>query len=102
MKTAGDLVTAAAEFTAGVEHRENDLERGLARIGVYAGRYASAVVGDRAGAVFVERHVYSVAVARHSLVYRVVDYLVDEVVKTFDRRRTDIHTGTYAHRLKSF
>ena len=52
VEAAGDLVAAAAELAAGVEHRVDDLERVLARR-VLADRHAAAVVDDLDHAVRV-------------------------------------------------
>jgi hypothetical protein len=49
VQAAGDLVALAAELPAGVEHREDDLERALSPLVGHGGdRDAAAVVGDRA------------------------------------------------------
>ena len=42
------------------------------------------------------------AIACKSLIYRVVDNFVNKVVQTSLPGRSDVHTGTFAHSLKSF
>ena len=54
VEAAGDLVAAAAELAAGVQHGEHDLGRGQAlhlRVGVLVGGDAAAVVDDLAATV---------------------------------------------------
>ena len=44
VQTAGHLVVALAELTAGMEHGEHDLESGAMLLFVHAGRNASAII----------------------------------------------------------
>ena len=81
VQAAGDLVAAAAELAARMEHGEDDLEGGDLELGVLVDGDAAAVVLDRAGAVFVDDHVDLVAEAAEGLVNRVVDHLPHEVVQ---------------------
>jgi hypothetical protein len=46
VEAAGDLVAAAAEFAAGVQHGVHHLKRGLAGLGLDVHGDAAAVVGD--------------------------------------------------------
>ncbi len=102
VQAARDLVALAAELAAGVEHREHDLGRGLVGIfGVRIDRNAAAVVDDTTAAVGQQRDVDAGRVTRERLVDGVVDDLVHEVVQTRGTGRTDVHTGAFAHRLKT-
>ncbi|CAB4346767.1 unannotated protein [freshwater metagenome] len=104
METTRNLVTRSAEFAAGVEHGEHDLGRAHALhlgIGVFVDRNASAVVDDFASAVGQQRDFDTRGVARHCFIDGVVDNLVDQVVKTRGTGRTDIHAGSFAHRLET-
>ena len=101
VQTAGDRVAAAAELSAGVKDRHDDLDRGLALGGVHVDRDAAAVVGGAHAAVGHERHGDGVAMAGERLVDGVVDHLVDEVVQTPLARRADVHAGTLAYGLET-
>ena len=104
MEAAGDLVAAAAELAAGVQHGEHDLGRALAlvRAGrVRVDRDAAAVVVDAAAAVGQQRDVDAGAVAGHRLVDGVVDDLPDEVVQPGQAGRADVHAGALADRIEA-
>ena len=66
------------------------------------GRNTSAVVLDSDRAVGVDYDADIVAIARKSLVDRVVDYLIHKMMQTLYRCRTDIHTRTFTYALQSF
>ena len=101
MEAAGDLVGALAEFSAGVEVGEHELEgRDLVdRVGVDGD--AAAVVLDRAGAVEVDRDLDRRGEARQGLVHRVVDDLEDAVVQAALVRVADVHVRALAHPLQA-
>ena len=101
MKSAGDLISFAAEFTASVQYRIHDLGRGNALCGVHARRDASSVVLNGNALSGVYRDSYKVAVTCQRLVDRVIHYLVHKVMQTSHRRCAYIHTGALADRFKS-
>ena len=104
VQAAGDLVAAAAELAAGVEHGEHDLGRALAlvRTGrVRVDRDAAAVVVDAAAAVGEQRDGDARAVAGHRLVDGVVDDLPDQVVQPGQAGRADVHARALAHRIEA-
>ena len=102
VETAGNLIRAFIELTAGMEDGHDDFESRLVHLLVLVDGDASAVVlyGDRF--VFVDGYFDVGAIAGHSLVDRVVDGFVDQVVETFLRDVTDIHGRAFAHGLESF
>src|SRR5215210_1053521 len=65
-------------------------------------RDAAAVVGDGAAVVRMEHDLDLRGVPRQRLVYRVVDDLVDEVVKAARPGRADVHARTLADGLEPF
>ena len=62
---------------------------------------ASPVVVTTNGAVLHDRHDDSGAVTRKMFVHRVVDNLIDEVVKSALTGRSDVHAGPLANRLET-
>ncbi len=100
VQAAGDLVAAAAELAAGVQHGEHDLDRGLALALDDVDRDAAAVVGDADAAVGEQRDLDPVAVPGQRLVDRVVDHLVDQVVQAALAGRADVHARALADRLE--
>ncbi len=102
VKASGDLVGVVFELAAGMEDRQHDLGRGLPFRRVHVDRNAAAVVHDRDGVVDVDDHFDLLAEPRLSFVDRVVDHLVDQVVKTHRPRRADVHRRSFTDGFKSF
>src|SRR5215218_7640314 len=97
-----DLVALAVELPAGVQRREDDLGRRLPVLRHLAYRHPAPVVGDTDGVVRVDDDQYLRAVPGEGLVYRVVDYLPNKVMKTPRSRRTDVHAGPSLDGLEAF
>jgi len=105
VQTTGHLVAVAAKLSAGVQHGEHHFECTLAFVWaawVWVDWNAAAVVGNRAGAVFVQRNDHLGAIAGHGLVYCVVDHFPDEVMQTSKTGGTDVHAGAFANRVETF
>ena len=101
VQAARRLVVAVLELAAGVEHREDHLERALLRLRVLVDRNAAAVVADRdRAAVGVQRHRDVRGMAVHRLVHRVVDDFPDEVVQPGAADAADVHAGALADGLE--
>ena len=96
MEAAGHGVATASELAAGVKDGEDNLERGLLLHGVLIDRDAAAVVGDADAAVLAQDHRDVAGVARHCLVYGVIDNLVDQVVQSPLAGGADVHAGALA------
>jgi hypothetical protein len=95
VESARDLVAPAAELSAGVQRREDDLGGRLTGVlGVLLDRNAAAVVGHPTAAVGEDRDVDSRANTGHCLVDGVVDELADEVVQPRGTGGTDVHAGS--------
>jgi hypothetical protein len=101
-EAAGHLVAAAvAELAAGVEHREDDLERRLVLLLHLRDRDATAIVDDGDRRVGMDRDHDVVAMARECLVDRVVDHFPHEVVQAAGAGGSDVHAGPLADRLQT-
>ena len=101
METAGNLVSAAAEFTAGVQDRENNLYCRNARFVVDSNRNASSVIDNRDRVIFVDRYFNVVTEACQCLVHRIIYNLVNQVMQTSGRGGTDIHARPFADRFQT-
>ena len=101
VEAAGYCIGAFVEFAARVQHREDDLGGGAARL-VHTRRDAAAVVDDADAAVLVYRDADGVAEAGEGFVYRVVDDLVDEVVQPARPLIADVHARAFADRFEPF
>ncbi len=102
MQTAGDLVAAAAEFTAGVQHGVYHLQSRSAGLGLDVHGDATAVVGDGDGIAGIDGDGDVLAVARQRFVNGVVHNLVYQMVQSRAGCGTDVHTRALANSLQSF
>ena len=100
MKSARRLVVVVIEFAARVKFGENHLHSAYAESGVLVYGNASAVVKNARATVRIYSDFYPVAITVGDLVHRVVYYLPQYVVKTFDPRRTYIHSRAQPDRVQ--
>ena len=104
MQAAGDFVGGGVELAAGVQLGEHHLHGGhplaVGQIHHVDGN-AAAVVDDGDGVVDVDDDVDLLGVAGESLVDRVVDDFVDEMVQPHLAGRADVHGGAQAHGLQA-
>ncbi len=101
VQAAGNLVAAAAELAARVQHRQAHLDRGAADLGMNADREAAAVVLYGYAAVGAQPHVYIFAIARQRLVHGVVHDLIHQMVQAALVGGADVHAGTTPDGLKT-
>src|SRR5699024_8237579 len=94
VQAAGHSVYAAAELAAGVEDGQDHLDGRLVLRRVHGHGHPAPVVGDLDAAVGQQRDLDVVAVACHRLIDGVVDDLLNQVVETAFRGRTDVHAGS--------
>ena len=101
METAGNLIAAAAEFTTGVEHRIDNLQRGPSRLGLDIHGDTAAIIGDSDGVALVDGNGDFRAEARQGFINGVVHDLVNQMVQARRGCGADIHTGTFPHRFQT-
>ena len=103
VESAGGLVVAGLELAAGMQRRENHLERALLRLRMLVDRNAATVVCDcDRGAVLVQCDGDVRGIAVHRLVYRVVEDLPDEVVQAGAADAADVHARALADGFEAF
>ena len=103
VQTARDLVALPAELAAGVELGHDDLDgRAVVLFGHDSNGDTPAVVDDAHGRIGADSDVDAGAVAGQSLVYRVVDHLIDEMVQASVPGRPDVHARPLANGLQTF
>ena len=100
MQSSGNLISAAAKLTAGMKYGENDFNGWKSRFLLNTDRYTASVVSDGNYIVLLDIDCNKVTVARESLVYCIVNYLVYKVVKPLWTCRTDIHTRAFSYSLQ--
>ena len=101
MKSAGDTVGAAAEFTPGVQLRVNHFDGGNAELRVDAHRYADAVVFYTHRLVWVDVDINGIAASGKRFVDRIGDDLVNQVMQTTRRGIADVHARAFTHGFKA-
>ncbi len=102
VQAARDLVPAAAELAAGVQDGVGDGRRRNPLFRVDAGGDAAAVVLDPDDVPRQDIDLDPGTVPRQSLVDRVVDDLLDQMVQAGQAGRADIHTRALADRFQPF
>ena len=102
VQTARKFISRASEFSSRVEYGIYHFEGGNAHFRVYTRGNTAAVVSDRDRIILVNYDFYSVTFSRHSLVYRVIHYFVNEMVKTSKTCRAYIHTRSFSYGLEAF
>ena len=98
VETSGYLVRTFVEFTAGMEHGEYHLERGLVYLLMHVDGDTAAVVVDADGVVLADGHVDMVRITGQGLIDGIVHHLVDKVMQTAGGGIADIHRRALAHR----
>ena len=101
VQTAGDLVAAAAELAARVQHRQHDRDRRKPQLFVQLDRDTATVVAHRDDIAGQNLHVDIRAETGERFVDGIVDDLVHQVVKPPRACRADVHAGTLAHRFQT-
>src|SRR5699024_3535529 len=94
VQAAGNLVAAAAEFTAGMKHCQDDFDRRTTHLLLYVHRDAAAVVSHLYPVVLFDRYIHTRGVPGHCLVDAVIDDFPHQVVEPLRCCGSDIHTRT--------
>ena len=102
VQAAGDLVSSAAELTAGVQHGIHDLQCGPPGLGLDIHGDTAAVIGNGDGIAGIDGHGNMLAVSGQCLINGVVHDFVDQMMQTGGRRGADIHTGPLADCFQPF
>ena len=97
VQSTGNGIPAAAEFSTGVQHRQDDLNGRTALCLVNVDGDSATVVFDANGAVGQNANINCVAVPRQGFVDGVVNDLIDQVVQSARSGGSDIHTGSLSN-----
>ena len=101
VQTAGDRVAAAAEFTAGVEHRQHDFDRGTTGF-MHVDRNAAAVIDHGHAVIRMNRDFNMSTETGQRFVDGVIYHFIHQMVQTARRSITDVHPRTFANGLQPF
>lgn len=102
VQTAGDLVSAAAEFTACMQNGKDNCYSRNAQLWLNANWNASSIIlnTDNISRQKVDQNLGTVSC--QNLIDRVVHDLIDQMMKTLWAGGTDIHTRTLAYCVQTF
>ena len=102
VQTAGDLVSAAAEFTACMQNGKDNCYSRNAQLWLNANWNASSIIlnTDNISRQKVDQNLGTVSCK--NLIDRVVHDLIDQMMKTLWAGGTDIHTRTLAYCVQTF
>ena len=101
VQAAGHLVAPAAEFAAGVQHGEDDLQRALAGLLLNIHGDAAAVVGHANDVPLFDDDLDMGAVAGQRLVDGVIHDLIHQMVQARGRGGADVHARPLADRFQT-
>jgi hypothetical protein len=85
-----------------MQNCHDHLEGGAMLLFVHVHGDSTAIILNRDAVVFVDAHVYFVAIACQGFVDGVVDNLIDQVVEAAEIDVADVHGWTHADGLKTF
>ena len=102
MQAARDLVRAVVELTSRMQHGHDDFGGGNPFLRVNIDRNPTPVVRNRYGLIRVDGDHNLIAMTGKRLVDRVVHHLENHVVEPGSVIGvTDVHSGSFAHRIKT-
>ena len=100
VKSAGHLIAPAAKFSACMKDGKYDFHRRNPGLVIDADRNTTAVVNNRDGIVFINRHIYRVTESCKCFVDGVIHNLINQMMKTTKRCASDVHTWSFADSFK--
>ena len=102
MKAAGYLISAVAEFTAGMEDGKYNFHGRKTCLFLDVYRNTAAVIHDCDGIVLVNGHIDGITISRQCFIYRIIYNLIHQMMETSGRCAAYIHARPLSNRLKSF
>ena len=102
MKSAGNLVSSTAEFSACMENGKYHFNCRNSCFMVDTYRYTSSVISDSNGIISIYTYINSITKSCQSFINRIVNNFIDKVMKTTAGSGSYIHTGTLSDSLETF
>ena len=102
MQAAGNLISATAEFTTGMQHSKYNFQCRLTclRLDVYGD--TTTIIGNGNRVTGIDGHSNIFTVSGQSFVNGIIHNFIDQVVQTGRRSRSDIHTGSFSDCFQTF
>ena len=101
VQATGIFICALAEFAAGVEIREDELDGGNLKFRMDVDRDAATVIADRHRAIDVNRHIDTIAKPGEMFVDGVVENFEDAVMQSAFVRIANVHSGAFPNGLQT-
>ena len=102
VQTAGNLISAAAEFTTGMKDGKYHLQGRHAFLLIDIDRDTTAIIHNGNGVIGMDFYSDFVAEASQSFVNGVIYDFINQMMQTSGTGGADIHTGTLADCLQTF
>ena len=83
VKTAGNLISASAEFSSGMKNSEHDLNSRYSLLRMNSYRNSSSVVLYRNRIVVVNSNIYFTAESAKCLINRIINDFINQMMKSF-------------------
>ena len=102
VQTAGNLISAAAEFTACMQNRKYHLQRAHAFLVIDINGNAAPVIHNGNGIIGVDFYGNLVTEPCKRFIHGVIYNFINQMMQTLCAGGADIHTGALSHRLQPF
>jgi hypothetical protein len=101
VKAPGNFVGILIEFAPGMKNRHYYLQGRPFFLFVHVGGYATAVILNRNGIIFIYRNLYRIAIAGQGLVNGVIHYLPNQMMQAFNANIAYVHGRALANGLQT-
>ena len=101
MQSSTRLVRIVVKFSSCVQCRKYNAGSRYS-LCMHADRNTTSVIFHRTGTICLKGHPYFITGTRQMLIYRIIDNLIDQMIESFGRGTSDIHSRTFPDCFKSF
>ena len=101
MQSSTCLISIVIEFSSCVQRRKYNAGSRYS-LRMHANRNSTSVVLYRTGTICLKGDPDFIAGTRQMLIYRIIDNLIDQMIESFGRGTSDIHSRTFPDCFKSF
>src|SRR6056297_3872698 len=102
MESSRNLISSASKFSTFVKNSMYYFNGRLFHFFMHVDRHSTPIVYYSYGIVSVYGYFYAAAVSGQCLVYAVVHYFVNQMVKTSFSSGSYIHSRSFSYRLQTF
>ena len=101
VQTSACLICRVIELTTGMKRC---IDKTLCRhtFGMHIDRHTTSIICNRGRTVFFQCDMNLAAVSCQMFIYRIIYNLIDQMVQTFCRYASDIHSRSFSYRFQTF